>query len=146
MVAYRFTKKYIDKWHPAFNWIITFSFVNMAWVYFGAPTTALANTLISKLIKYQEGGIHETLANAFLLKEVDFVANLVNFDIMSICPNIMLIIYIVVAFFVILCCRNSVEYVNQDEIRLPIAVCVALLGFWAICSMTGTITFVYQYF
>ena len=146
MIAYRFAKKYIDKWHPAFNWIITFSFVNTAWIYFGAPTTALANTIVSKLIKYQEGGIHETLARAFILKEVDFAATLMNFDIMNICPNAMLLIYIVIAFLVILCCRNSVEYVNQSEITLPAAICIALFGFWAICSITGTITFVYQYF
>ena len=69
-----------------------------------------------------------------------------NFDIMNICPNAMLLIYIVIAFFVILCCRNSVEYVNQSEITLPVAICIVLFGFWAICSITGTITFVYQYF
>lgn len=146
MIGYRLFKRYIDNWHSAFNWIVTFSFVNVAWVYFSAPTIALANTVISKLVKYQSGGIHETLSQAFILKEVDFLARLFNVNMMDVCPNAMLILYFAISFFVVLCCRNSYEYINGKEIKLSVAVIVALLAFWAICSMTGTITFVYQYF
>lgn len=146
MIGYRMFKKTIDKWHPAFNWFVTFSFINVAWVYFGAPTIALANTAIVKLIKYQPGEIHKTLAQSFLLKEVEFIASILNVDVLNSLPYVMMLLYLVIALYVILCCRNSYEYVESGEVKLPVAISLAVLSFLAICSMTGSITFVYQYF
>ena len=146
MIAYRMFRKCIDKWHPAFNWIFTFSFVNLAWVYFGAPSRAMANTLISKIVMYSPGAINTDVSAQFIGKGVGFIASLAGIDVAERFPNILMVLYLFGAFFVILCCRNSYEYTNECEIKLSHALAIAFLAILSICSLTGTISFVYQYF
>lgn len=144
MVMYRYFKKYFDKWHQAFKWLVTFSFVNTAWGYFGAPTISHANTLISKLIGFQgESSIHESLSSAFYTSDARILSDTLGLELMEKSPNMMILLYMAISFYVILNCENSCKYVKEKSVNIGCSAIVALLAFWSVCSLTGVINFVY---
>lgn len=66
----RHFKRVFSEMHPALNWMFTFGFVNVMWVFFRAGTIGQAFELLQKIVMLDFGGINESLLSCFGLSEI----------------------------------------------------------------------------
>jgi len=66
-VLYRLFRRQYDALHPALQWIITFLFVTVAWVFFRATSLADALAVIKSMMMMDFGPIRDSITSAFAL-------------------------------------------------------------------------------
>jgi len=66
-VLYRLFKKQYDALHPALQWIMTFLFVIIAWVFFRAESLTAATSLLRAMFIMEFGPISKEITSAFAL-------------------------------------------------------------------------------
>ena len=66
-VLYRLFKKQYDALHPALQWLLTFCFVIVAWVFFRATTLADALAIVKSMLMMEFGPIRSEITSAFAL-------------------------------------------------------------------------------
>ncbi|MBP3655818.1 MAG: MBOAT family protein [Clostridia bacterium] len=66
-VGYRLFRKQYDALHPALQWIITFLFVVVAWVFFRATSLADALAIVKSMLMMDFGPIRSGITSAFAL-------------------------------------------------------------------------------
>ncbi|MCL2811481.1 MAG: MBOAT family protein, partial [Clostridia bacterium] len=64
-VAYRLCRKRYDALHPAFRWLLTFSFVSLAFVFFRAETMESALYILTALGNFTFGPLATAITSAF---------------------------------------------------------------------------------
>ena len=145
-VINRACEKVVSKIPKAINWLITFIFVNIAWVYFRAPSISSANLLIKKLFSFDFSAPLAVLAKAsrpkFLLSLIDFIGQgAIN---TSVIPNaIYLPIVLTLAVFASVKMKNTNERINAFKpSALNVLVTVFLLTL-SIISLAGVSEFLY---
>ena len=147
-LMYRIGKKIYDKWHPAVQWIITILSVNFAWIYFGAKTKELANTVVSKLLSFKFENVDIFLADCFNITEADLVfESLSGRKLPDVYPNTMMIIFLFVSFFIIMCTQNNMRIVKEGFVyKKRHAVITAVVLMASLVSLSSISTFVYATF
>jgi len=66
-VLYRLFKKQYDALHPALQWIMTFGFVVIAWVFFRATAISDALAIVKSMFMMNFGPIRDSITSAFAL-------------------------------------------------------------------------------
>lgn len=66
-VLYRLFRKSYDKLHPALQWLMTFLFVVVAWVFFRATSLSDALSILKSMVMMDFGPIRDSILNAFAL-------------------------------------------------------------------------------
>ena len=66
-VLYRIFRKQYDALHPALQWIMTFGFVIIAWVFFRATSMADAMAIVKSMFMMDFGPIRNSITSAFAL-------------------------------------------------------------------------------
>ena len=66
-VLYRLFRKQYDALHPALQWLLTFGFVVIAWVFFRATALSDAMAIIKSMFMMDFGPIRDTITSAFAL-------------------------------------------------------------------------------
>jgi len=66
-VLYRIFRKQYDSLHPALQWLLTFGFVVVAWVFFRAASMADALAIIRSMLMMEFGPIRNSITSAFAL-------------------------------------------------------------------------------
>ncbi|MBQ7886346.1 MAG: MBOAT family protein [Clostridia bacterium] len=66
-VLYRIFRKQYDALHPALQWILTFGFVIVAWVFFRATSMADALAIVKSMMMMNFGPIRDSITAAFAL-------------------------------------------------------------------------------
>ena len=66
-VLYRIFRRQYDDLHPALQWILTFGFVIVAWVFFRATSMADALAIIKSMLMMDFGPIRSSITSAFAL-------------------------------------------------------------------------------
>lgn len=140
MVLYRIFKKYVDKIPYVITWLLTFVFVNIAWVYFRAETIESANSVLMHIFS---GGftlnfeITETLLNII---PISIVTNILDFNgILNI-----VMIAVVLGFTAICLFTNNVqEKTKLFKPKFKNLVSTGILLVWSVLSLSGVSTFLY---
>lgn len=140
-VITRIFKKFFDKLHPALNWIITFTFVNVAWVFFRAETFTQALTILKKAVAWDFSGFDTAFIE--LMESVELVGLLDIFNLRSIYPPIILVGFFVVALFIILGSKNAFEKMQKFKPTLFRMITTLFLLIWSVFSLAGISTFLY---
>lgn len=144
-VIYRLFRKKIDALHPAFNWLLTFSFVALAWVFFAAgsvqdATSAqrmdIALNVIRSLFRMDFGAINATILEAFALPAYLHPGY----------SQVMLLLWYVGAFVLCLGCKNTYELTASFKPNAVRAVYSVALLFVSILSLSGVSVFLYYNF
>ena len=138
-VITRIYKKTFDRLHPALNWIITFVFVNVTWVFFRADTIKEALKL-DFYISFA-GPITGNIISCFNQIEITFLTSKINQLIYY--PNIILLGYFVIAFFLILGSSNAYQKMQTFKPTFLNVTGISLLLIWCLISFTGISTFLY---
>ena len=67
MVLYRIFRKQYDALHPALQWMLTFGFVVVAWVFFRATSLADALAIVKSMFMMDFGLLRSEITSAFAL-------------------------------------------------------------------------------
>lgn len=146
-VVTRVSKKNIDKLHPAFNWLVTFSFVNLTWIYFRADSIEQGTQIIKRITNLNFGVIHTALWNTFLLPEFKLVSHiadkLVHINLLISYPYFPLMIFFLFALVAILAMKNTNERITTFRPTIWSAGISVVLLVWCTLSFSGVSTFLY---
>ena len=66
-VLYRLLRKQYDALHPALQWLLTFGFVVVAWVFFRATSMADALAIVKSMFMMNFGPLRSEITSAFAL-------------------------------------------------------------------------------
>lgn len=140
-VVTRYFKKCFDKLHPALNWLLTFSFLNVTWVIFRADTVKDAFQLIYKAVCLDFGEINDNIINCFNLPE--FLAIDKAFRILLVYPKLCMVLFLMFAMFAVLGLKNAYEQMVEFRPTIFRLVVTAVLLVWCVFSFSGISTFLY---
>ena len=129
----------------ALRWAMTFLFVNLAWVFFQAPSLAAAGTLLRAAV-FGGGGLPlELLAAGALDSETTALRTLLPFAAKAV-PGLVLAALFVTGLAVSLRRRSVIR--RMEDFRPTVrgaAVCGVLLA-WSVLSFSSTAAFIYSNF
>ncbi|MEG1524370.1 MAG: MBOAT family O-acyltransferase [Clostridia bacterium] len=139
----RIFSKPIKKLHPAFNWLFTFGFVNVTWIYFRASSIGEANGIIKNLAELDFGAINQELVNCFNLFEFKSILDILHVDWLNGYPYLFMVLFYAFAFVAILTMKNTTERIKSFRPTVIMAIlCVTLMA-WSIISFSSVSTFLY---
>lgn len=143
-VLYRWKQNWFDSLHPVMNWLITFNFVNLAWVLFRADSIGDALVLFKAILRMEIGPISEHITNAFLLPELNLLITKVPLLIyFQWYPNLLVLLFFAGTLALLLGARNAREHMLTFRPTLKNLLTVAVLLFWCVLSFAGVSTFLY---
>lgn len=141
MIIYRIFKKFFDRVHPAVNWIITFLYVNIAWIFFRAPSIEKALIVVKHLFSFEFNGFDATIAQTFEISELKKVASILHLN--SIIPYFIMNGFIVVAFWLMVAGDNAIDRTEKFKPTFIKAATTIFLLVWSVCSLAGMQEFLY---
>ncbi len=137
-------KGFFDKLHPAFNWIITFLFVNVTWVFFRANSISDALFVIRKMCQLDLGPINTELVNAFNLLGIETLSEIFfKVPLSSIYSYVYFVGFFLFAFVLTLGFKNAKEKMDAFCPSIVKSVFTLIVLVWSIFSMSGMSTFLY---
>lgn len=132
---------FFNKLHPALNWLITFSFVNVAWVFFRADTFSQAILILGKAVSLNFTGINTAFFTQVSSPELSEILEL--FSLEQKYPAILLTAYLAVALFTVLGSRNACEKMQNFRPTACNMMSTLFLLLWSVFSLAGISVFLY---
>lgn len=133
-------KTYFDGLHPAFNWLLTFAFVNVAWIFFRSSTLSEAVHMVKLILSCNFGSVPMEMLETLLLPELSFGLKLIPISALSrIIPYILLLGSIPACLIL----KNTNEKCAGFQPNLRKTISIAILLFWCIISFSSVTTFIY---
>jgi len=129
----------------AVQWVLTFLFVNLAWVFFRAPSMAAAGELFSAAIAGGWGLPLEALASGVLDSEVTAIGTLLP-ALEGAMPGLILAALLGIGLVVSLWPKNTIQKMEEFRPKVGTAVVCGVLLVWAILSFSSVATFIYSNF
>lgn len=129
----------------ALRWLLTFGFVNVAWVFFRAPSLAAAGQLLSAAVSGGWSLSVGFLAAGVLDSETTALTALLP-SLSGAVPGILLAALLTAALVVSLWPRNTIRRMEAFQPTLWRGMVLAGLMAWCVLSFSGISTFIYSNF
>lgn len=142
LVIYNTFKKTFKKMHPALNWLITFTFVNVALLFFRSDTISQAILMVRKVFCWGYGPINTVLRDCFRTTEFKHLLNIFA-DYETNHPNTLMALYYTVTMFIVLGTKNTHERMEKFKPTVTKCFTTTILLVWCIISLTGISKFLY---
>lgn len=127
------------------QWLLTFFFVNLAWVFFRAPSMAAAGEMFSAAV-FGGGGLPlEALASGVLDSEVTAIGTVFP-ALDGAMPGLILAALLGIGLVVSLWPKNTIQKMEEFRPNAGTAVVCGVLLVWAILSFSSVATFIYSNF
>lgn len=147
MVLERMFPAFFKKMHPALSWLITFAFVNVAWIFFRADTVGQGINILIQLLRMNFTSLNDTIVNVFNLPEfVGITQKILSVDILRHYKYAFCFAFLGTAFVGILGCSNSNERMNGFKPGIVKVLFTAIIMVWSIFSFAEVSTFLYWEF
>lgn len=143
LVINKMFKNRFEKLHPALNWWITFSFVNLTWVLFRADSIKDGLRIIYRLFKLEFTGIHKEIKKCFSFDSIDFLLKSCHLDISRYYNNFYLVGFFLLTFFILLGCNNFTKDLDTIYLSKKKGITIVLLFVLCVISFSGISTFLY---
>ncbi len=142
MVVTRCFGKFFQKIPKVINWVITFLFVNVMWIFFRADSMADAWLFLGRITAWDFGKIRGSILGKFRLTEIDFLLERLKIEMEADSPLI-LILFFAFSMLIILGCRNV--YGRTEKFRASVFKILVSAGLlvWCIFNFSGISTFLY---
>ena len=140
----RWKNDFFQKLHPAFNWLITFAFVNITWVFFRADSIHDALRILHRIADFNFQAINTTLLSyfdSFNLKVI--FSHIPKLSVVAKYPNWFLVFYFLLALFLILGPRNACEQIKPFKRTISNVLVSSILLILCIFSFSSVSTFLY---
>lgn len=141
VIITRLFKRFFEKLHPALNWLITFTFVNVAWVFFRADTFSQAITVLKKAVSWQFEGFDSTFIE--VVRSIEFTEILQVFSLENKYPAFVITAFFLVSFLILLGGKNAYEKMQSFRPTVIKMITTLLWLVWSIFSFAGISTFLY---
>lgn len=142
-VVTRIFKKQIENWHPAFSWLCTFSFINVAWIFFRAESISQAIDFLRQIYNLNVTPILDGIRDAFVLSEFRWLLGILG---KSKYLYLLWVLFMLFGLFASLQMKNTNERLELFNKTMFSAVISGLLAVWAILSLSGVSVFLYWNF
>ena len=144
-VLHRLCKKQVEKLHPALSWLLTFSFVNLTWVIFRAPTLRDAWAFLGNIFRMDLGPLDLYLTEHFDLVEflwlrLQIMPTQARWNLM------MCLLFVAFALVASIQMKNTDERLACFRPRFSTMVVCAFLLVWSLLSFSGVSSFLYVMF
>ena len=126
--------------------LITFLYVNVAWVFFRAPSVKEAGGLLGTILGGSGGRVNWDLAGCFNLDEFWYVIKVFHLDRWQYAHYICMVFIFLAVFLVIFFGKTAADYVKAVRPRLVHSVVMAVLFVWSVLSVSGVSSFLYVNF
>ncbi len=151
VVLSRNIKKPQSKLLKLILWAVTFGFVNIAWVFFRAPSLNEAGIMLKNLFGFGAGGFslaapRAELLSSFITYELQFVMERLRLFVVPYNDLFAPLLIFALAFILLLFCKNSDETLVKFKPSPLLSVVLALTLVWCVISLTGVSTFIYAFF
>lgn len=143
-VLTRWGKKFIDRIPGPVNWLVTFAFVNVAWVFFRAESIGDGISLLQKLLLWDFGPIDVNVLAVFNLTEiVNPVLWITNQNLNQVCPNLLTVLAYAGTLTAAVSLPNAYERMQKYRCGIADMLLTVFLLVWCIFSLSGVSTFLY---
>ena len=132
-VLYRLFRKQYDALHPALQWLLTFGFVVVAWVFFRATSLADAMAILKSMVMMNFGPLRSEITSAFALPG--------GFH-----PGynaLYMLVWYAASLFACLGMRNTYEKTMAFRPTLANACSTVILILYCVLSLSGVSVFLY---
>lgn len=126
--------------------LLTFIYVNFAWVFFRASNVNEAVQLIVRMLTGGNKKIATQLSSCFQLDELWYVIKVTPVMKLSFAWDTCLWLFLIVAAVMIFFLPNALEVSKKSRIGIKTTLVTVVLLFWCIISFAGVSTFLYMNF
>ena len=140
-VMYKVFSKQIDRLPKVLNWLITFLFVNMAWVLFRADSVTQAFAFLGNVFSMQFGPVCPELMGAFSSVELMYILN--QTPLSAVAPALLLSGYFLLAMVLAVGFHNAYEKMCSFKPTVCNLLLTSFLLLWCVFSFAGVSTFLY---
>ena len=125
---------------------LTFLYVNVAWIFFRAPSVREAVSLIKGICSFKFGRVNWGLAGCFNLDEFWYVIKVLRLDGWQYAHYILMALMLAAALVLIFLGENAQDYVKKVRPNGANAIAMAVLFVWSVLSFSGVSSFLYVNF
>ena len=126
--------------------LLTFLYVNAAWVFFRAPSVQDAITLLKTIFSFEGGRVNWELAGCFNLEEFWYVIKVLHVDSWQYAHYILMVLILAAVLLLVFAGKSAVDYVKTVKPGFLHAVIMAVLFVWSVLSVSGVSSFLYVNF
>lgn len=126
--------------------LLTFLYVNVAWVFFRSPSLKEAGELLKVITSFKGGRVNWNLASCFNLDEFWYVIKVLHIDRWQYSHYILMVMMLVVTLLLVFFGKNAVNHVKTVKPNVINAIILAVLFAWSVISLSGVSTFLYVNF
>ena len=124
----------------------TFLYVNVAWVFFRAPSVGDAVTLLKKLVSFSFGRINWDLAGYFNLDEFWYVIKVLHIDSWQYAHYILMVLLLLLALLLVFFAKTAVQVSRELKPGVIITTVMAILFVWCVITFSQVSSFLYVNF
>lgn len=123
--------------------LLTFAFVNIAWVYFRAPSIGDANAMIHRVLCCNFAMPSADFADGFNLAELWYVMKIAHITNLPFGKYILMFVFTIAGLILTFFGKNVHELADRTKYKTSSAIGLAILLVWCIMSFAGVSTFLY---
>ena len=147
--AYCLNKLFYKQWNKMnqiLQWIITFVFINISWLFFRALSVSQAIDILKKISKMESTTISDGLINCFRIPEISFLSNrFIGFStFISEHRGIEMSLFFVVAIILSLSMKD--KYVEKFKPSIMKCTVSIVIFFWSVISFSTVVEYIYGRF
>ncbi len=126
--------------------ILTFLYVNVAWIFFRAPSVKEAVSLIKTICSFHFGRINWDLAGCFNLDEFWYVIKVFKLDRWQYANYILMVLILAATLLLVFFGENAVSFVRKIKPNAIHVIFMVILFVWSVVSFSGVSSFLYVNF
>ena len=137
-------KRNIGKGLPRFISVgLTFLYVNVAWVFFRAPSVKDAISVLKRLVSFEFGRINWDLAGCFNLDEFWYVIKVIGLDSWKYGHYILMVVILFALLVLVFGAKTAVSHVKTAKPGVLHVIFMAVLFVWSVLALSGVSSFLY---
>ena len=143
VVITRHFHQFFEKLHPALNWLLTFVFVNITWIFFRANSIRQALLFGYQMALLNFSSIKDQILNCFALPELRLILEALHINFGNFYNRFCLLIFFLAALWLAVGGKNAVERTDGFRPSLSRSAVTVFLLTWCIFSFSGISAFLY---
>lgn len=126
--------------------LLTFFYVNLAWVFFRAPSVGEAVLLLKTIFSFRFGRLNWNLAGCFNLDEFWYVIKVLRLDGWQYAHYILMAVFLLVVLLAVFFGKTAVRFVQEVNPGVISTILLVVLFVWSVLSFSEVSSFLYVNF
>lgn len=139
-------KTALEKFRKPVGVLLTFVYVNIAWIFFRAPSVKDALTLLKTIFRFSFGKINPSLIDCFHMDEFWYMIKVLKIDQWQYAHGIIMALVLGASLLIVFAGKNAFRYVKDMKPGICNTLLLVLLLVWSVFSFSGVSSFLYVNF